>query len=165
MKLNLEYSVEDRRWYNYIGRESLEKHIECLLVSVFKVLKIKTNVQIELSAIFSNDKNMQKMNKKFRNKDAPTNVLSFPLYEEEFFEVIKKEKYVALGDIVLAFETVLREAGEQNLTFDRHLNHLITHSILHLIGFDHKKDNEAEEMERLEEEILRDYGEVVLKNL
>jgi probable rRNA maturation factor len=157
MKLNLEYSIEEGEWYDRVGEESLEKRIEGLLASVFKVLKIKTNAQIELSVIFSNDENMQKMNKKFRHRDTSTNVLSFPLYEKEFFEVIKKEKYVALGDIVLAFETVLKEAEEQKLTFDRHLNHLLTHSILHLIGFDHEKDDEAEEMEQLEEDILRDY--------
>jgi probable rRNA maturation factor len=154
VKLNLEYSIEDKKWLIHILESSLKDHVENLLKCVFKVLKIKNTVEIELSMVFTNDKNIQKINKKFRQKNIPTNVLSFPIYENEFFEIIKKEKYVVLGDIVLSLDTIIKEIEEQNITFDYHLNHLIVHSILHLIGFDHIKEDEAYEMEKIEKEVL-----------
>jgi probable rRNA maturation factor len=154
VKLNLEYSIEDKKWLNYILENSLKDRIENLLKCVLKVLKIKNTLEIELSMVFTNDKNIQKINKKFRQKNTPTNVLSFPMYESEFFEIIKKEKYVVLGDIVLSLDTIIKEIEEQNITFDYHLNHLIVHSILHLIGFDHIGEDEADEMEKIEKEVL-----------
>jgi probable rRNA maturation factor len=150
VKLNLEYVIKDEKWRNYIEEDKLGGRIELILHHILRILKIKGNMTIELSMTLTNDKDIQKINKKFRQSNTPTNVLSFPLYEKEFFEVIKQEKYVVLGDIIVSLETLIREAGEQGITFDYHLNHLIIHSILHLIGFDHREDAEAENMEEIE---------------
>lgn len=105
------------------------------------------NESTELSIVLSNDALIQDLNKQYRGKDKPTNVLSFP-QDDEF----------SLGDIVLALETIQREAEEQKKEFNDHLMHLIVHGTLHLLGHDHKEDSEAEKMESLEVKILDDIG-------
>ncbi|MEI2385652.1 rRNA maturation RNase YbeY [Breoghania sp. JC706] len=107
----------------------------------------------ELSVVFSDDAEVQVLNRDYRGKDKPTNVLSFPGGDEEgpVFGPL-------LGDIVLARETVLREAEEAGRSFEQHLIHLIVHGILHLFGYDHQIDQEAEIMEGLETRILASLG-------
>lgn len=94
----------------------------------------------ELSVALSNDKQVQALNRDYRNKDKPTNVLSFPVAEPA----------PLLGDIVLALETVQREATEKSISFEDHLTHLVIHGFLHLQGYDHEKDEDAEIMEAVE---------------
>ncbi len=96
-----------------------------------------------LAVVFTDDASIRDMNHQFRGKDAPTNVLSFPSDEEE-----------ELGDIILAYETIEKEAAEQRKSFDNHLTHLLIHGILHLLGYDHSEEDEARDMESLEIRIL-----------
>lgn len=91
------------------------------------------------------------LNRQFRGKDKPTNVLSFPSGEEA-------GPGAPLGDIVLARETLQREAALDGKPFDHHLMHLVVHGMLHLLGYDHESDREAETMERLETAVLADLG-------
>lgn len=107
----------------------------------------------------------RRLNRDFRGKDAPTNVLSFPaagpVIEPDIGpddESNAEGKTRPLGDIVLARETVMREAVEQAVDFSHHVTHLIVHGVLHLLGYDHGVDAEAEEMEALEIEILSELG-------
>ena len=97
----------------------------------------------ELSIVLADNDFVQKLNKEWRSKDKPTNVLSFP-QDDDFM----------LGDIVLAFETVEAEAHAQDKRFEDHVTHLVIHGLLHLLGHDHIEDEEAEIMEALEIEIL-----------
>jgi probable rRNA maturation factor len=107
----------------------------------------------ELSILFTDDASIRVLNATWRKIDKPTNVLSFPGTPP------KGAVYgPLLGDIVLAHETVLREAQEQHLTFDHHLTHLIVHGLLHLFGHDHIDEGEAEMMESLETAILGSLG-------
>jgi probable rRNA maturation factor len=89
------------------------------------------------------------LNAEFRGKDQPTNVLSFPA-------AMGAED--TLGDIALAYETVAREAKEQNKTFLHHAQHLILHGVLHLLGYDHETDAQARIMEALETRLLDTIG-------
>lgn len=98
----------------------------------------------EVSVVLSNDKEMHTLNKTFRHKDSPTNVLSFPSDSED-----------ELGDIILAYETISRETQEENISLSDHTLHLIIHGFLHLLGYDHEKENEAKIMENMEIEILK----------
>lgn len=100
----------------------------------------------ELSLLFTDDAHVRALNRHWRGKDKPTNVLSFPAFEIAPGEAIPP----LLGDIALAFETVAAEAGLENKPFDHHLTHLIVHGLLHLLGHDHEDDEEAEAMEALE---------------
>jgi probable rRNA maturation factor len=110
----------------------------------------------EVSVVLADDAFVHKLNKEYRGKDKPTNVLSFHQFEAE--ELKQQSGYVALGDIILAHETVLREAEQQGKTFEDHLTHLLIHGTLHLLGYDHIDDDEAETMEALEIEILAGMG-------
>ena len=109
---------------------------------------------IELSVTLTNDANIQKINYEYRGLDKPTNVLSFPLFEREFLKEHYRLEYLALGDIILSIETIIEEANKQEKDFKDHLTHLIAHSLLHLFGFDHLEDEEANIMESLEIKIL-----------
>ena len=101
-----------------------------------------------LAVVLADDAFVQRLNKQFRAKDAPTNVLSFPTGEEEG----------ELGDIILAYQTLAREAAEQGKSFDNHFRHLLLHGFLHLLGYDHLEDDEAEQMEAREVELLARLG-------
>ena len=97
------------------------------------------------------DDRIAELNRQWRGKSGPTNVLSFPLVEL----TPGAEMPPMLGDIVIAFETVAREAQEQEKPFVDHLTHLLVHGLLHLVGYDHMNDDEAETMEALERRILQ----------
>ena len=103
----------------------------------------------EASVVLGDDALVCMLNRTYRGKDKPTNVLSFP------FQVPSGAGPDAtLGDVVLAAETVAREAAERGIPPVHHLQHLVIHGLLHLLGFEHDTDAEAEMMERLETEIL-----------
>ncbi len=108
-----------------------------------------------VSIVLGDDLEIQGLNKQFRGFDKPTNVLSFPADEDDF---VPEGELQPLGDIILAYETIQREALEQDKLFDHHLTHLIVHGFLHLLGYDHEEDVEAEEMEALEIQILASLG-------
>ncbi len=97
----------------------------------------------ELSFVLADNDFVQALNKTYRDQDKPTNVLSFP----------QDDGYM-LGDVILAFETLASEAEDQSKALTDHFKHLICHGVLHLLGFDHIEDVEAEEMESLEVKIL-----------
>lgn len=105
---------------------------------------------------FSNDAEVQLLNKEFRNMDKPTNVLSFANIDDDFFEEDAKENdVIEMGDIIIAFETMQKEAEVKQISLHDHFCHLFTHGILHLMGLDHQDDEEAEQMEDYETKILQ----------
>ena len=106
--------------------------------------------KVSVAFALSNDASVAALNGQFRATPKPTNVLSFPPGPGAPPEY--------LGDIVLALETLQREAVEQDVPFEHHLQHLVVHGLLHLSGLDHQTDDEAERMERLEIKILSRLG-------
>ncbi len=107
----------------------------------------------ELSLVLTDDARIRILNRDWRGFDKPTNVLSFPAADAD-----DDEPGPLLGDVVVARETTEREAIEEGKAFEDHLAHLLVHGLLHLFGFDHETDAEAEEMEALEVEILAGLG-------
>ena len=95
---------------------------------------------------------MQELNRDYRGKDYPTNVLSFPCDWD------LPEEPRLLGDVVIAAAVVNREAKEQKKTMEAHWAHIVIHGFLHLLGYDHIEDEEAEKMENTEREILAKLG-------
>ncbi len=104
----------------------------------------------ELSLVFSDDAGIRELNSGWRGKDKPTNVLSFPAFPVRPGDPLPP----MLGDIVLAAETISREAELEEKPFEHHLSHLIVHGFLHLVGYDHETEDEAETMEGLERRAL-----------
>ncbi len=158
--IKINYNIEDKNWLKYLQKSEIKDFIKNIFNKTIKVLnfKILSKKIIEISITFTDDNNIQKLNKQFRNIDKSTNVLSFPLYEKEFFNIFNFEDYIALGDVVLSLETIEKESIEQKKTFKNHLTHLIIHSLLHLLGYDHIEEKDAEEMENLEIKILEQFG-------
>jgi probable rRNA maturation factor len=104
----------------------------------------------EVSLVLTDDAHIRELNAAWRGKDKPTNVLSFPANPPAKGNRLPP----LLGDIVIAEETVAREAALENKLFDHHLTHLIIHGLLHLVGHDHEGDAEAELMEGIERRAL-----------
>ncbi|MER8368580.1 rRNA maturation RNase YbeY [Mesorhizobium sp. M0991] len=104
----------------------------------------------ELSIVFSDDAHIRTLNAAWRGKDKPTNVLSFPAFPFARGGPLPP----MLGDIVLAAETVVREAALEDKPVEDHISHLVIHGLLHLLGYDHETDAEAELMEATERAAL-----------
>ncbi len=107
----------------------------------------------ECAVLFTDDAAMRALNRTWRDQDKPTNVLSFPGGDHPGGPGPRH-----LGDIVLAYETVAREAAEEGKPPAEHVSHLIVHGILHCLGYDHESDAQAEEMEALEIAALKEIG-------
>lgn len=110
------------------------------------------NKPFELTIRIVDEAESQTLNHQYRGKDKSTNVLSFP------FEVPDGVELDLLGDLIICQQVVEREATEQNKTTNAHWAHMVIHGCLHLLGFDHISDDEAEEMESLEIDILAQLG-------
>ena len=128
-------TLHDKRWRaEFVHAEQfIEQHVKNILISE------QCSENSTLAIVLSNDAEIHTMNRDFRHKDKPTNVLSFPDEEEG-----------VLGDIVLSFDTLKREAKEQNKTLEHHVIHMLTHGVLHLLGHDHQEEEEAGIMEARE---------------
>lgn len=109
---------------------------------------------VEISLVFTDDDAIRTVNREWRGQDKPTNVLSFPAFPL----APGGRPGPMLGDIVLAEETLRREALDLGIAFDDHLTHLLVHGFLHLFGYDHMTDEEAAVMEGLETRILAELG-------
>ena len=146
MGVTVDISIEAGDWKKFSGAEdAIEKALHAVSED-FQSLKA------EYSVLLTDDEHMRVLNRDWRKMDKPTNVLSFPAPEEA------KAAQGLLGDIVLAYETVLREAEEENKQPLHHLSHLTVHGALHLFGLDHQDDADAETMENREREILSRLG-------
>ena len=145
--MSILFAVESEGWPE--GLEALAHQ------AVFEALKqsgAKVTGVAELSIMLVDDADQQRLNQEWRGIDKPTNVLSFPQIEP-FGPVAG-----LLGDIVLARETLEREAAELETPFAHHFTHLVVHGFLHILGYDHLEDAEAAEMEGLETRILATLG-------
>ena len=111
----------------------------------------------ELAIMLTDDSGIRTLNRDWRGIDKPTNVLSFPARPPATASKTGAAPRM-LGDIAIAFETMRREAGQEGKPFSHHLSHLAIHGFLHLIGYDHEDDDDAEVMEAREAEILAQLG-------
>lgn len=108
----------------------------------------------EVSVVFADDTYIQQLNKQYRSKDQPTDVLSFALNEGEEPDIVDGPEETLLGDIVISLETAARQAGEYGHSADRELAFLTVHGMLHLLGYDHEQEEDRLEMRQEEEHIL-----------
>lgn len=112
--------------------------------------------ETEVAVMLTDDDGIRTLNRNWRGFDKPTNVLSFPALQPE--GAPREGMLRMLGDIAIAYQTTQREAESENKPFANHLSHLAVHGFLHLIGYDHMTDADAEEMEGLERKILAGLG-------
>jgi len=108
----------------------------------------------ELSILLTSDEVIRQLNATYRGQDKPTNVLSFGGEPEAW----SQNRNFLLGDIVLGYQTIKTEAEQQQKNINNHVSHLIVHGVLHLLGYDHRDDESADDMERIEINILKGIG-------
>ena len=145
--------IEDERWASVTGLEEL---IPNLAAETLRAVQLSPESRSVSVALLS-DAEVRGLNKAFRGKDTPTNVLSFPS-SAAMHTGGRKGEPLFLGDVALAYETVVSEASAQGKTVLQHAAHLVVHGVLHLAGFDHDGDADAERMEAAEGAILARFG-------
>lgn len=157
---NLQITVEEPGWENALpGFGTVANRVA---IAVFDYLEkndpldfLCQEYPINIGLNLSNDDNVQILNRDFRGMDKPTNVLSFANIDDpDFADDCETYQEVELGDIVIALQTLQREADIKGIPLADHFCHLLTHGLLHLCGFDHLEDDEAEVMEAAEIKIL-----------
>ena len=129
-----------------------ESQFQLWVDSALAQVSTKSDQTFELTIRLVNSQESQQLNKQYRGKDKPTNVLSFP------FEVPDGVELNLLGDLVICIDVMEQEALDQNKNLFDHWAHLVIHGCLHLVGFDHISDEEADEMESIEITILSTLG-------
>jgi len=144
--MNLDISIDDKDWTAVPNLRKLARNA---------IASALPDNNISLSLLFTSDAKILEINRQWRGKATATNVLSFPVSAET---PVPAGEPRPLGDIVLAFGTVSREAEEQKKPIAHHVTHLIVHGLLHLLGYDHEDDGEAEAMEAREIAILAGLG-------
>jgi probable rRNA maturation factor len=167
-RLDISFSLESGDWET--AAADVERLAEAAARAAFEAAEkpeiLDGDTPVEMSLVLADDALVQTLNRDYRDKDKPTNVLSFALLDdlddtdESTDDVLARDEGmpILIGDVILAFETVQREALEQGKPFEDHLTHLVIHGVLHLLGYDHQSDPDADRMERLETSILARLG-------
>jgi probable rRNA maturation factor len=145
--LEVEIVRHGEAWAGQVTDAMLERAAQSAFHSA--ALSLSPGVH-QVALVLTDDEEMRTLNRTWRGKDAPTNVLSFPAGDTGATGF--------LGDVVLAHETTCLEAREQKLKLQDHVAHLVVHGVLHLLGFDHMTDEQAERMEELERAALAALG-------
>lgn len=160
-KISVYLTMEDKRWEKVLPDVSalVQKTADVAAKRVWSdVWFLDENKTFSVNLCLSNDEAVHKLNREFRGVDKPTNVLSFANYEDDSFEDMLEADDVELGDVIVALETLEREAEEQGVSLKAHFMHLWLHGLLHILGYDHIDESDAEVMEGLEIEILATLG-------
>jgi probable rRNA maturation factor len=140
--LNIDVVVQSKLWNRKKGVKSAARR------AILKAAGVLSTPSSELAIVLTDDSTIRLLNRDWRGVDAPTNVLSFPASRTGGAPPF-------IGDIVLAYETIAGEANADHKPFAHHIAHLAVHGFLHLLGYDHVRKKDAEEMEQLERDILR----------
>ena len=148
--IELDVMVEDGRWSGLGDLDGLARRAAAAALAVAPGAPAGS---VEVSLLLTGDAAVQALNREWRGQDKPTNVLSFPAPDQPGPPGPRP-----IGDVVLAYETVAREADQEGKPLADHATHLIVHGMLHLLGFDHELEAEAQIMEGLEIEALATLG-------
>jgi probable rRNA maturation factor len=146
--IELDIMIEEGDWASIPDVEALAQKAAEAAAAV-----AEEDGDFKVSVMLTDDAQIQELNRTWRDKDKPTNVLSFPAPEQPGMAGPRH-----LGDIALAYETLVRESEEESKELAHHFAHLIVHGVLHLLGYDHEVEAEAEEMEALEVKALASLG-------
>ena len=164
-RISVDVSIPEERWLEllpWLETLAVEAARDACLAGSASVMP--ADATAEMSLIFADDNFIQELNARYRGIEGPTNVLAFPAATVADSAVSPPDlaagprPELLLGDLVLGFETVVKEAGCQGKRLGDHVVHLVTHGVLHLLGFDHNQDDEAARMEQLETSIMENLG-------
>ena len=145
--VEISYNIKSQEW-----NKNLPSYKKCISNSVnqtFKIIKFSSNSEVSISFLLTSNSEIKLLNKKYRNKNKPTNVLSFPMNEK-----IENKNY--LGDVVIACEKIIDESYEQNIKKYKYLSKMTIHGVLHLLGYKHDTDRQFNKMNSIEKNILEE---------
>ncbi len=150
MELILEMSLEIEGFDDLVNEEEIRTYVQKVLEKEYE-----SEAPVYMSLLLTGNDEIQVINREYRDKDQPTDVISFAYHETEDFDI---GPYDTLGDIVISLERVVEQAQEYNHSPKRELFYVLTHGILHLLGYDHIEEEDKIEMRAKEEEILGSFG-------
>ena len=154
-RVTIDISIQYPDWERIPDIEDIVRISTLCSINAINLPTIATGRELEVSIVMANDELLHVLNREYRDKDTPTNVLTFANLDGED---INTEGVLNLGDVLLSFQTIQRESKEQGKFMLDHLKHLIVHGVLHLLGFDHIEEEQANDMEALEIRILQQLG-------
>lgn len=150
MELILEMSLEIEGFDDLVNEDEIREYVQKVLEKEYE-----SEAPVYMSLLLTGNDEIQVINREYRDKDQPTDVISFAYHETEDFDI---GPYDTLGDIVISLERVVEQAKEYNHSSKRELFYVLTHGILHLLGYDHIEEEDKKEMRAKEEEILGSFG-------
>lgn len=150
MELILEMSLEIEGFDELVDEEEIREYVQKVLEKEYE-----SEAPVYMSLLLTGNDEIQVINREYRDKDQPTDVISFAYHETEDFDI---GPYDTLGDIIISLERVVEQAKEYNHSSKRELFYVLTHGILHLLGYDHIDEEDKKEMRAKEEEILGSFG-------
>lgn len=160
MKINLGLIIKYKAWR--AEPFTKKKHIAHIISETLSHIgAFQTTKEIEIAVLLTNNDKMRSLNHEFRDKNIPTNVLSFPDTEinpQDLLEFVNMKEYIYIGDIALGYDIIKQEAIDASISFQSHFTHLIVHGVMHLVGYDHMNEKDANEMMDLEVQILKKMG-------
>ena len=150
MKINLDLGMDIEGFENEIVYEDIEKYIIDILTKEYE-----SDREVYVSVLLTGNEEIQRVNRDFRGKDMPTDVISFAYHDNDEAD---NGLYDSLGDIIISLERVEEQRKDYGHSFKREFYYVLTHGLLHLMGYDHMEEEEKKIMRAKEEEILKEYG-------
>lgn len=150
MKINLDLGMNIEGFENEIVYEDIEKYIIEVLTKEYE-----SDREVYVSVLLTGNEEIQRVNRDFRGKDMPTDVISFAYHDNDEAD---NGLYDSLGDIIISLERVEEQRKDYGHSFKREFYYVLTHGLLHLMGYDHMEEEEKKIMRAKEEEILEGYG-------
>ena len=145
--VEISYNIKSLEW-----NKNLPAYKKCISNSVnqtFKIIKFSSNNEVSISFLLTSNSEIKLLNQRYRNKNKPTNVLSFPMNEK-----IENKNY--LGDVVISCEKIIDESYEQNIKKYKYLSKMTIHGVLHLLGYKHDTERQFNKMNSIEKNILEE---------
>ena len=148
--VEISYNIKSSEWNKNLP--SYKKCISNSVNQIFKIIKFSSNNEVSISFLLTSNSEIKLLNQRYRNKNKPTNVLSFPMNEK-----IENKNY--LGDVVISCEKIIDESYEQNIKKYKYLSKMTIHGVLHLLGYKHDTDRQFNKMNSIEKNILEEMYE------
>jgi len=154
--IEIEIAVQDPQWENLASIEKVVRESAFNTLRDAILPKVAVGRDLEVSLVLANDDLLHVLNNEYREKDKPTNILTFASLDDADEPIT--EGALNLGDVILSYDTIMKEAEDQGKFIADHVRHLVVHGVLHLLGYDHIEDEDATDMETLEIRILETMG-------
>lgn len=153
--IDLTHDINIEEFNEFLDKLYEDSYLEFYIKKILELEEIVSDRPLYISILLTDNKNIQAVNRDFRGKDMPTDVISFAYHETEDFDI---GPYDTLGDIVISLERVKEQSEEYNHSFQREFYYVLTHGILHILGYDHIEEEDKKLMREREEKILSQFG-------